>query len=1647
MNTLSIPAVFMAGVSFYVGFYHLLLYLRRKQHREDLSFAVLCLAAGFYDAFCAGLYSVHTVADGVKWQRAQFMVLALCVTAFMWFVSDYTHQNKGFVLYALSAFFLLAFILQAFDRSSLTWIIDQPFVKEVSLPFGIKATYYEATLGLFTSVQSWMGLAAGAFILWSGIQYYRQGYKRETAPLLVALALLFAAGVNDTAVTNGIYAFVYTIEYGFMAIILSMAYLLSTMVVDSATAKEAIRESEERFRTLVETTSDWVWEVDLKGVYTYVSPKVHDLLGYAPKEIIGRTPFDLMPADEAERIAKIFNKALKKKTSFEAIENINCHKDGHSVVLETSGVPFFDSNGNLQGYRGIDRDITNRKQSELDLQQKTEEFNRFFDVVVDLLCIADTDGYFRRLNPVWEKTLGYTREELMSKKFFEFIHPDDLDDTLKAISRLESQGEVVDFFNRYRCSDGTYRWLEWRSVPFGKLIYAAARDITESRKAEEALRESQQMLLSVLDTIPVRVFWKDRDLKFLGCNLPFALDAGLNSVEQIIGKDDWEMGWAEQAESYRTDDRDVIQTGQPKLNYEEQQTTPDGRRVWLLTSKVPLRDAASQVKGILGTYEDITDRKRSEEAIQRQLKELTILRAISEAGAEAFSVDPLIEQITQIVGETLYVDNFGVLLLDEAKQSLRPHPSYHGAYIETLDSVHISQGIIGHVVTSGSPYYAADVRKDSYYLKSAPKTLSELCVPIKIGEKVIGVINAESSALGYFSENDERLLVTIADTLATAIEKIHLLEAERTRRREAETLRQAVEAISSSLELRQVLDTILISLKQVVPYDSSSVILVEGDHLRVMAVQGFAQPDQLVNQIFPLEDELFMEAQRTKKPIILMDANADPRFQKLGGTDYVRGWLGIPLILREAVIGFLTLDSRQPATYDGETASLALTFSQQAAVAIENARLYEQAVQATERWAILHRASQEIARASQDPEGVYEAVHQAAGKLMAAEAFAITMTDEFRNEIVPVYLVDKVGRWTIENIPFGRGLSGRVAKTGQSIIISDINRSKDEDVIHFGDQEHVRSILAVPLRLGETIIGMLSTQSYQPNAYTPEDQVFLEMLAAHAAVAIDNARLYGETLHRLNELEAVSRISTALRSAHLVEDMLPILLDETLQVLGSDTGEIILYDLATGKLKPAAARGWFNAVGLEPFPAREGIVGTVFSTGEVILIDEFATDPRTFDEKRDRIPHGWGGVCLPIRTMEDTIGVLCISVQAPRRMRLDEVHLLSTISEIAGNAIRRAVLHEQTERQVQRLASLRAIDTAISTILELRVTLSVLLDHIMTQLKVDAVDVLLLNANTQVLEHAASVGFRTGVIKHMNLFMGEGLAGQAICSLGLVYIPNLKMTPQDVHRQQLTGEDFVTYLGIPLVAKGQIKGVLEVYSRSLMEPDADWRSFFETLAGQTAIAIENALLFEELQRTNLDLSLAYDATIEGWSKALDMRDKETEGHTVRVTQKTLQLARMMGVSDAALVQIRRGALLHDIGKMGIPDRILYKTGKLTDEEWEIMHCHPTFAFDMLSPISYLSQALDIPYCHHENWNGSGYPRGLKGEQIPLAARIFAVVDVWDALTSDRPYRKAWKREEVIKYIRENRARFFDPKVVDNFLQMIAAEDTVLNPLA
>jgi HD-GYP domain-containing protein (c-di-GMP phosphodiesterase class II) len=428
---------------------------------------------------------------------------------------------------------------------------------------------------------------------------------------------------------------------------------------------------------------------------------------------------------------------------------------------------------------------------------------------------------------------------------------------------------------------------------------------------------------------------------------------------------------------------------------------------------------------------------------------------------------------------------------------------------------------------------------------------------------------------------------------------------------------------------------------------------------------------------------------------------------------------------------------------------------------------------------------------------------------------------------------------------------------------------------------------------------------------------------------------------------------------------------------------------------------------------------------------------------------------IPLKIKNELIGILVLGEKmAETPYTQEDISILTALASQTSLTIQNAKLYsiaqkELAERrkaeknlqlQLKRLSALQDINVAITENFDLQIPLVMLLDQVVTELKVDAADVLLYNPENKNLNYIAGRGFKTDALKFTSLQMGQGVAGMAAQKREPIYIKDLASEATTLSQSPLLeGENFVSYYGFPLIARNQVKGVLEIFHRSVLEPNQQWLDYLNTLISETAIALDNARMFTDLEKTNMELISAYEATLEGWARTLEMRDRETEGHSQRVLGMTMRLAEKMGVHGEDLVHIRRGSLLHDIGKIAIPDNILQKPGPLTDEEWETMRRHPSIAYEMLSSIHFLEPALEIPYHHHEKWDGSGYPQGLKGEEIPLAARIFAIVDVWDALSSDRPYRKAWQEEKVLRYIKEQSGTHFDPAVVKAFISLLEEE--------
>jgi putative nucleotidyltransferase with HDIG domain len=368
----------------------------------------------------------------------------------------------------------------------------------------------------------------------------------------------------------------------------------------------------------------------------------------------------------------------------------------------------------------------------------------------------------------------------------------------------------------------------------------------------------------------------------------------------------------------------------------------------------------------------------------------------------------------------------------------------------------------------------------------------------------------------------------------------------------------------------------------------------------------------------------------------------------------------------------------------------------------------------------------------------------------------------------------------------------------------------------------------------------------------------------------------------------------------------------------------------------------------------------------------------------------------------------------------------------------------EIERMLQKMERLMEINIMLNSTLELDQVLDLIIAKAVEMLDCEAGSILLYNKETDYLEFSASTSASSKTLTEILVPLTDSLAGA-------IFTKNTPIVVNDVthdvrHNVSVAAQvGFHTrsLLGVPMRIQNRVTGVLEALNKKQGAFTEEDVKILTAIASQAAVAIENAQLVKALQDS-------YETTLEGWAAALDLRDKETEGHSQRVTVLTLRLAERMGLSKESLTHVRQGALLHDIGKMAVPDDILHKKGPLTEPEKAVMRQHPVNAYNMLYPIAHLRSALDIPFCHHEKWDGTGYPRGLKGEEIPLAARIFTVIDVWDALRSDRPYRKAWSEQQTLAYIREQAGKSLDPTVVKHFVDIFPSiqaqkEQALLSP--
>lgn len=392
-----------------------------------------------------------------------------------------------------------------------------------------------------------------------------------------------------------------------------------------------------------------------------------------------------------------------------------------------------------------------------------------------------------------------------------------------------------------------------------------------------------------------------------------------------------------------------------------------------------------------------------------------------------------------------------------------------------------------------------------------------------------------------------------------------------------------------------------------------------------------------------------------------------------------------------------------------------------------------------------------------------------------------------------------------------------------------------------------------------------------------------------------------------------------------------------------------------------------------------------------------------------------------------------VQYRISRDMELDQYFLMLYDLSGAKNTADKLTV------QLERMQALGNIDRAIISTMDISFITDVVFDQISSQLHMECSLLFLQENNAQQLTCQHSRG--------LPLLNGNGsrsdnpqpiMANRVAATGEMIVIEDISLTHHFSEEDlSFPYQKIKFYAGIPLLNLGETIGVLEVCSTKPFIPDAEWRTFFNMIAGQTTIAIVHVNQFHDIRRLNAELMKSYESTLEGWARVLEFKDRETKGHSDRVTHMAVKVGKSIGLTSEELVHLKRGAILHDIGKLCVPEKILFKAGPLDESEWAIMKQHPIYAQEFVADIQFLQPATNILLFHHERWDGSGYPLGLKGKQIPLGARIFMVIDVWDALSFDRPYRGAWPEKKVREYLQVNAGVLFDPEVVEIFLEIIS----------
>ena len=957
------------------------------------------------------------------------------------------------------------------------------------------------------------------------------------------------------------------------------------------------------------------------------------------------------------------------------------------------------------------------------------------------------------------------------------------------------------------------------------------------------------------------------------------------------------------------------------------------------------------------------------------------------------------------------------------------------------------RGLVGWVSKSCQPLYLPDVSADSRWVRIDPEIRSALWVPVLHETELRGALAVMSTRLDAFSPQDKRLLGLFANQVSVAMENARLYAREKQLAHYLRSLNQAMVRAAAGLNIETVVQTVAQCLVEECDATFARVWLTDesGEYLILRASAGlYTHLDGSRARISIADDshKLGIVA-RERQPLITNQVQREPYFDSAWAErEGIVAFAGYPIVANEELLGVIALFSRQPLA--PEMLDVLGTFVNQVAVALTNVRLYDAERRRTARLAALQKLGIELATLHEESTILNTLIKRVAD-LAESATCTVMLVDEARSEAVLAAQTGLPEDTRTLRVPLTLPIIRHSLETGEPILVPNIDR--DAPALRAVlVRKDIRSFFAYPMLRQGRALGYITLSTLTPRTPSDSEISAYRLLADRAAAALENARLFkalerelderervdAALQRRLADLSALFTVSSALREAKRLNDMLPIILDKTVEVLQADSGALFCLDEKIHALVAQVTRGKLAGMRGLKLGLGEGLCGYVAQTCAPYPFADLAADPHTGARVQPFVKGVQGGVCVPLLAGEQLVGTLIVGSDNPRRFTDDEVRLLTAIGDMASSAIKRTSLFEELEHRVHELSVLFDVGKMVTASLRVEDMVEFVMNAVTKTVRAEGGALFLWDEGEERLVMRAVVGAPPALVGHVKYRSGEGLAGWVLLERRPANVsnaaddPRWKLEPEQ--ESALSSGRINCVLIVPLIAGENVLGTLSVANKigapGFTESD---ESLLTTLAGQIAIAIENAGLYEDVR----DLSVA---TIRSLATAIDARDPYTRGHSEGVARMAVQLARELGWSSADLEMLEFAGLLHDVGKIAVPDAILRKAEPLTPAEWEIIRLHPYHSAQIVKPVEPLKRIVPWVYHHQERWDGSGYPDGLKGEDIPLAARIIAVADAFNAMTTDRPYRKALSVGQAVAEIKRCASSQFDPAVVDVFIR-------------